>query len=244
MVSLFQKQNSPVVPPNSNIFANRSGLLLHELLTHPEEEFQLRELARRLEISHGLVQRVISQLVYSGIMKSDGIRTAKKYRLIKAEELLTQWTSSYNITKKCKFYNYACGYSATEVKEKLRDIKSPKPVFALHSAARNYSYSFTNLNDIELYLTSPSQRKSLEEILKLKPIERGYDVLLIEPYYKSILQFSSQQTGDVLSSSPLLTFLDLYHFPIRGHEQAEHLLRKHPILHNLVNLLKKERNGR
>ncbi|GAB5411664.1 MAG: hypothetical protein ChlgKO_07780 [Chlamydiales bacterium] len=64
-------------------------------------------------------------------------------------------------------------------------------------------------------MVDPSIRPKLEKKLQLLPKERGYEVLLIEPHYKSLL------TQNQNASSPLLTFLDLYHFPLRGEEQAE-----------------------
>ena len=42
-------------------------------------------------------------------------------------------------------------------------------------------------NTLELYVLDPTARSKLEDILQLEPQERGYEVLLIEPYYKSLL---------------------------------------------------------
>lgn len=45
--------------------------------------------------------------------------------------------------------------------------------------------------------------------------------MLIEPYYKSLIKNASSLDLDINISPPILTFLDLYHFPLRGQEQAE-----------------------
>lgn len=233
--------------PTANIFANRSGLILHELLAQPPEEFRVRDLARRLELSHGLVQRVVSELVNSGIIASEGIRTAKRYRLARPGRLLRQWIESYSISRKCKFYNYSSGYSVSEIEGKLDKVKRGQReplVFALHSAARAYKCGFTNLQTCELYISSKDQRLNLEESLRLQPRDSGYDVLLIEPYYSALVERKSERINAQFISSSLLTFLDLYHFPLRGNEQAEHLLHKHPALQHLAKALRDESDGR
>ena len=42
----------------------------------------------------------------------------------------------------------------------------------------------------------------LEDVLQLEPQERGYEVLVIEPYYKSLLNLEIVSTNGVLSSPP------------------------------------------
>ncbi len=54
--------------------------------------------------------------------------------------------------------------------------------------------------------------------------------MLIEPYYKSLLKNTSKQGLDVNASPSILTFLDLYHFPLRGQDQAEFMVERLPEL--------------
>jgi len=86
------------------------------------------------------------------------------------------------------------------------------------------------LNTLELYVLDPTVWAKLEEILELEPQERGYEVLLIEPYYKSLLNLDIGLGKGLRTSSALLTFLDLYHFPLRGLEQAEFMAQRDPEL--------------
>ena len=107
---------------------------------------------------------------------------------------------------------------------------SKKVALALHSAAEVHKCKNTNLNTLELYLFDPSIRPQLEKKLLLEPQERGYEVLLIEPYYKSLLKNTSGSDLDINVSPSILTFLDLYHFPLRGQEQAEFMAERLPEL--------------
>ncbi len=102
---------------------------------------------------------------------------------------------------------------------------------ALHSAAEVLECKNTNLQTLEIYTLNPSQRGEIENLLHLTPQEKGYQILLIEPYYKSMLNWSARSDPKPFPcSSPLLTFLDLYHYPLRGREQAEFMQHRIPQL--------------
>ena len=88
------------------------------------------------------------------------------------------------------------------------------------------------------HCSAKDQRETLEEYLRLQPRDKGYDVLLIEPYYSAIVARKSERINMLPVSAPLLTFLDLYNFPVRGNEQAEHLIRKHPALQHPAKALR------
>jgi hypothetical protein len=110
-----------------------------------------------------------------------------------------------------------------------------KVALALHSAANSLGCKNSNLETLELYLLEPSVQELLEKLLELQPQERGYEVLIIKPYYKSMLSISKASSNELgnkffLNSPPLLTFLDLFHFPLRGREQAEFMADRLDIL--------------
>jgi len=99
-------------------------------------------------------------------------------------------------------------------------------ILALHSAAEALGLKNTNLEGLELYILDPSIRAKLESALQLEPKERGYEVLLIEPYYKVLIKQNKKDGKEIGICPLLLTFLDLYHFPLRGREQAEFMAER------------------
>lgn len=225
----------------ANIFASTSSLILSELLLGRSKEFSVNSISKTTGVSIGLTHKVISELVDEGIIKAEGVRTAKKYYLIKPEELLKNWLASYKITERCKFFTYNIGISHKEIIKKLSNSKySSSLALALHSAC-SQNYKYTNLETSEFYLLKKDSRKELEKFLRLEPIDRGYQFLLIEPYYSKLLKSENEKKTGLAVSPPLLTFLDLYHFPLRGQEQAEYLLRKHPSLAKLSLILKNKK---
>ncbi|NBW99438.1 hypothetical protein EBR03_07690 [bacterium] len=235
-----------------DIYADKSALVLQWLLLVGIErrDFSLREVAAdsRVGVSLGLVQRIFDYLVREGYIETVGFRTTKKFKLKTPSKLLTAWTKHYSLTNKCKIANYQTTLGSRE--EVLDALKRSnlwkKTCLALHSAAELHGCKNTNLQTIELYILDPSLRSQLEKKLQLQPQERGYDVLLITPYYKSVLNDRKQGTkllpSAKLQASPshffyspsLLTYLDLFHFPLRGREQADFMAQKIPELRRII----------
>lgn len=227
-----------------NIYADKSALVLDWLLREgiQRDDFSLREVAKELGISVGLVQRVFGILVSKGLLQTQGIRTAKKFFFNKAKQLLESWLEHYSIVKKCRMRTYRSALSGKE--EFLKALKQsklvPKVALALHSAAEAHGYKNTNLTTIELYMLDPAIRPKIEKALQLEPQERGYEVLLIEPYYEALLTQGMKKGKDIGICPVLLVFLDLYHFPMRGQEQAEFMAERVPEIKQIY----KKRTGR
>jgi len=221
-------------PMEWNIYSNKSAVVLDWLMREgiKSRELSVRNVSKEAEVSLGSVQRVFETLVLKGILQAEGIRTAKKFFLKDSKRLLESWLEHYSIVKKCKMRTYRSGFQdKTELLEALKKSNlSKKVTLALHSAAEAYGCKNTNLNTLELYLLDPLVRPQLEEKLLLEPQERGYEVLFIEPYYKSLLKNAYDSNQDINASPPMLTFLDLYHFPLRGQEQAEFMAARLPEL--------------
>ncbi|MBF8262485.1 MAG: hypothetical protein HW387_150 [Parachlamydiales bacterium] len=217
-----------------NIYADRSALILNWLLRVgvTRRGFSLREVAKEIEVSVGLVQRVFGILVLKGLLQTEGIRTAKKFFFKKPRLLIESWLEHYSIAKKCKMRTYRSAFSEkAELLDALKKSKfSQKVALALHSAAEAHGCKNTNLSSLELYMLDPAIRSKLEDLLQLEPQERGYEVLLIEPYYESFLNLGEDSGKGPKICPVLLTFLDLYHFPLRGQEQAEFMAERIPEL--------------
>ena len=224
--------SSNEAPAEGNIYADKSSLVLDWLLREgiAKENFSLREVAKETGVSLGLVQRVFNILVLKGLLQVDGIRTAKRFSFNKPKELLEGWLDHYSILKKCKLRTYRSALSGKS--EWFKAIKKAgldqNVVLALHSAAEVHGYKNTSLEGLELYVLDPSIRAKLESALQLEPQERGYEVLLIEPYYKMLIKQNGKDGNKSGICPLLLAFLDLYHFPLRGQEQAEFIALRAP----------------
>ncbi len=239
MKGRFLLSPSNKVAVERNIFADKSSLVLEWILLKGIEEdgFSLREVAQATGVGLGSVHRVFESLVLKGYLHSSGIRTNKTFMIKNPSGLLSEWIGAYSLVKKCKIFSYS---TAFQNREQVMDalVESGfehKVALALHSSAEALGCKNTNLQQLELYLMQSNMRSKLEKALKLTAKERGYEVLLVEPYYKAMLNQHITIQGPaakshIQTSPPLLTFLDLYHFPLRGIEQAEFMAQRIPEL--------------
>jgi hypothetical protein len=217
-------------PAEGNVYADKSSLVLDWLLREglSKENFSLREVVKEVGVSLGLVQRVFNILVLKGLLQVEGVRTAKRFFFNKPKELLESWLEHYSVVKKCKIRTYRSALSGKSewIKALKKSGLGSDVVLALHSAAEALGLKNTNLEGLELYVLDPSIRAKLENALQLEPQERGYEVLLIEPYYKMLLKQNRKDDKEIGICPLVLAFLDLYHFPLRGQEQAEFMAER------------------
>jgi len=209
-----------------NIYSNKSSLILFWLLAYRDqiqkEGFSVNELARLTSTSIGLVHKVIKQLEYVGVVTSKGLRTNKKFYLKYPDKLLMDWVKEYNLIKKTKTKGFA--FFDTKLITGKLDL-----VPALHTASVEYfKLKTTNLSLQEFYLLDWDKLPNISSQLKFVELDRGYEVLLIKPYYLTLIERVSNEAQKAKWIKPyaLLTVLDLLHFPVRGLEQAETLFRK------------------
>lgn len=229
-------------PVEGNVYSDKAAVVLNWLLIEgiKSRELSVRNVSKEAGVSLGSVQRVFETLVLKGILQVEGIRTAKKFFLKDPNRLLESWLEHYSIVKKCKMRTYCSGFQdKSELLEAIKKSKlSNKVALALHSAAEAFGLKNTNLEGLELYILDPSIRAKLENALQLEPQERGYEVLLIEPYYKMLLKQNRKDGKEIGICPVLLAFLDLYHFPLRGQEQAEFIAGRAPELKRIYKSLK------
>jgi hypothetical protein len=222
----------------SDIFGDKSALVLHWLFSNAidGDPFSLRLASKESGVSLGQVQKVLATLIHNGIIEVQGERTAKKFIFKKPGVLLKEWEEKYSLVNKAKLRTYRTPLpTAKEIIKRINGSSLKKiVVLGLHSAVRVRGFSNTNLESVEIYLLDLKKLPDLEKLLNLEPQERGYGILIAEPYYKHWLKRSVDHDG--LSVSPdLLTYLDLANYPLRGREQADYLLQKSPELKRIKN---------
>lgn len=210
-----------------DIYSNKSALFLFWLLALQgrmmKEGFSINESAREIDISVGLVHKVVRQLEFNGMIITKGLRTGKKFFLKKPDEILIGWIKAYNLIRKTKTKGYATTFQPNSKFEKYGLLP------ALHSASSEiFHIKSTNLRLKEYYLPDWQMLPQIVSQLKLQELDRGYEILLIKPYYSALLnKIKSEKENKVWKDAyALLTVLDLCHFPVRGIEQAETLFRK------------------
>lgn len=211
------------------IFSDKASLILRQMLRYPDREWVVRDFVRELGVGRGWAAKVLALLRGKGYLKGEA-RGRRAYAVLRnGEELIGEWLRDYDFA-----INKAAVYYTSDA-DPLSKIKrffnrfSKKEAYALtlHTGA-NLVTNFVRTSNVYLYLNPIDFKKvslELRQALDLKELKKGGNVYLIEPYYKKSVFFGLQKIKGYPVVSNLQLYLDLYHFPERGHEHAEYLER-------------------
>jgi len=214
-----------------NIFEPKATRVLRALLIDPQHNWTIRGLAKEVKISPGYAHAVISTLIDLGHVA----RTEHyKIKVVNPTVLLRRWAAYHQYDKMNTFLEYY-----TFEREVDRFIGQLSNI-------SNLSYALTALAgasliaphvrpvDIHMYIKKKDDATTLAKALNLQPIPKGGNVKFVIPYDEGV--FYGQQTATIWISDQVVSpvnvvstmqlFVDLYNYPARGLEAAEHLYER------------------
>ena len=211
-----------------NPYSDKASIILRVLMNEPGRKWKIREIARAGDINPGWVSRVVDSLVERGLIefsRQNGIA------LLRGEDMLKEWADIYDWHRN-KFYHYYChALDFREVLDKISKLDLCKDgMVALGFQAGAYFVSpYSTFNQVHLLVDGPSFdmiRPDIERQLELEPRKEGANLILVRPYYKYSALFGAREIESWWVVSDVQLYLDLNKYPLRGQEQAEHLLEK------------------
>ncbi len=215
----------------SNIFEPKATRVLRALLTDPQRNWTIRGLAEEVRISVGYAHAVVSTLIEFGYVA----RTETyKIKMVNPTVLLRRWAAYHQYDKVNTFLEY---YTfEREIDQFINQL----------SAVDNTSYAMTALAgafliaphvrpvDVHMYIHSKEDATAIAKALNLQPIPRGGNVKFVIPYDDGV--FYGQQRANIRTSDQVVSvvnvvssvqlFVDLYNYPARGLEAADHLYKR------------------
>ena len=196
------------------LFTTKSTWIIRQLLSEPKREWKFDELAEATGVSLGMAYKAVNKLVSEGFVE----KKRGAISLLKADELLDAWAEIYKFEDQ-SITGYYCPFKEQEkIFQALKNVPAEEYALTLGSAASLVA-PFVRSTDIYLYVKDP---QLVVEALKLKPVEFGGNVYLVTPADEGVLSDTQEAEGLCLVSNIQL-YLDLYDYPMRGREQAEHL---------------------
>lgn len=214
-----------------NIFEPKATRILRALLVNPQRNWTIRGLAEEVKISPGYAHAVVSTLIDLGYVA----RTERfKIKTVNPTVLLKRWAAYHQYDKINTFLDY---YTFEREVDRfigqLSDIKTTN--YALTAlAAASLIAPHVRPVDIHIYIKRKEEATTLAGTLGLQPIPKGGNVKFVIPYDEGV--FYGQQTtsirilnekeGKVNVVSDVQLFVDLYNYPARGLEAAEHLYER------------------
>ncbi len=213
----------PEVRKGRNPFSDKASLLLRAMLIK-KKYWGVRELANEVRLNPGYVSRMFKELEELRYL----MRINSKAKLKNQKSILEDWIHHYDY-KKNRFIKYHClAKSPQEIIDKLKKMHiSEKVNYALGFHAGAFLISpHAVFNEVHIYISDEKSSGFFQNQLNLKSVDQGANVILVSPYYRHSVFYDMQKINKLMVVSDIQLYLDLYHYPIRGLEQAEHLYEK------------------
>jgi len=207
-----------------NPFSDKASLIPRAMLKDAEHLWGIREMAEATGLNPGYVSRIAEELEKRNYI----VRAKNKLRLRSPEGILDDWVRAYNL-KKNELFRYFCMIkSSSDILAKLRKIEIPGDIgYALSvQAGASLISPYSVFKEVHVYVRNQKDIEYFKTQLKLSSADQGANLVIMLPYYKNSVFFDSQIVKNLWVVSNIQLYLDLYEYPIRGREQAEHLFDK------------------
>lgn len=203
-----------------NLLAPKASRISRALLERPDRAWKLTEMAEEVDVSIGHVHAVVEKLEEQRFVSRDD---DNRLQLDQPGDLLDYWATRYDVTDKESRTYYTFERSSDQFIEDLVDTADrldAEYALTLHAGASLIA-PFTRSEETHLYV-HPQQLERWVDELELRPVDSGGNVHLLPAWDNGV--FYRLQTVDdrrVVCNTQL--YIDLYNYPARGREQAEHL---------------------
>ena len=219
----IDKQSKETIPTEKKkqkqLFSPIATRIIRTLLLEPNNEWTIKSLSEKTQVSLGYTHRVIEKLTNELFLDRN-----KDYKLMLKDKsrLLDTWRNAYFFENNSikSFYTFEKNKDTIfkKIAESANLIES-RYAFTLHSGA-SFIAPFVRYTDIHMYVESEIDQWIKK--LDLRPVESGANIFLILPYDEGVFQGLQTINGKKVVSNIQL-YLDLYNYPKRGREQADFL---------------------
>jgi predicted transcriptional regulator len=232
-----EKNKFPEKRLGRNPFSDKASLILRALMADVDKLWGIRELAESVNLDPGFVSRMVKELKKINYVRKESSKVA----LINPKKILEDWVDNYDYSKNEEIKFYCLAKNVNEIYNKLQqDFQNINLIqYALgYQAGANLVYDYSAFNVVHIYLQNKEMVSKFEK-LNLKRVDRGENLVFLIPYYKNSVFYGRQNINNLWVVSDLQLYLDMYHYPLRGREQAEKIYD-----YKLKKILRDENDGR
>ena len=200
------------------LFAPVSSRIHRVLLHNADRRWKLRDLAQEAEVSLGLAHRVAQRLLGETFLEKE-----ERFLVLRDPPgLLDAWREAYRyLINEIRTY-HAAARTPQHLIRRIAEAGSRtngRYALTLHAGASLVA-PFVRFNDVHIYTEEPAE--TWVEALDLREVEFGGNFSLLAPYDAGVFYAAHEVDGAVVVGDVQL-YLDLYHYPARGREQADFL---------------------
>ncbi|GAB4252814.1 MAG: hypothetical protein Kow00129_13690 [Thermoleophilia bacterium] len=202
-------------------FSDKASLVIRALIASGSGR-GVRAIAEQAGLSPGYVSKIVQELEERRYVA----RREEGLALQNTQELLQDWASAYRkhwIERRGYFVAVA---SVRAVMDAMRTAPLTEEYALALQAGASLVAPYADFDVVDVYVKSIDAAEALASQLEAREVERGANLRLSVPYYRVSAFFDTQKAAGLPVVSDLQLYLDLYDYPLRGREQAEHILER------------------
>jgi len=209
-------------------FADRTSLVARTLFSHPERQWQTRELAEAAGVSPMVASYVVRQLANWDVVNATRRGREAQIQLRSERTLIDLWTRYYDWRKNAQQAFAAPMGDPGRFLRRLPDVLSNYRWALTLQAGASLLAPHATWDKVHIYIGVRLTRdlQTVGTAAGWAPDPAG-QVVLMQPWYDDAVWADLQVVHTAPIVSTLQLILDLWHYPVRGREQAEHLLETH-----------------
>ncbi len=222
------------VPRSFDPFADRSSLVVRTLLkgkNHPPRSWGVRELAEAAGVGPATVTRTVRGLERYRVVDVRRAGRNSEIRLTDAQALFTLWTGVYDWSKNPAVAVHApVGDPVRFLRRLASTLGSLQWALTLHAGASLVAPHAT-WERIHAYVDVETPEALIGTADELGwPAAQDGRLVLMKPYYRDSVWHAARKVEGLPVVSDLQLALDLWRYPLRGREQAEHVIATRHLL--------------
>lgn len=207
-------------------FADRNSMVPRTLLSQGGRSWGVRELADTADVALGTASQVVRALTEMRVVRLQRSGRAVRVSADDPMRLLTRWFAAYSWERNERVAFHApLGDPSRFLRRLPKLLGDWRWALTMHAGAARVAPHAT-WERVHIYVGAESATTLLDTGQRLgwEPALDGR-VVLMKPYYKTAVWHGLQLLDGMPVVSTLQLALDLWNYPLRGREQAEHLLQ-------------------
>jgi hypothetical protein len=209
-----------------NPFSDRASFVLRTLLEEPPQTWTTTGLAKKAGVSIATVSLATEALRAANLLHVRRQGREREITLDNPTALFTQWARRYDWTRSARVgFAAPVGEPERFLRRLPKVLTHRKWALTLQAGASLIApHARWDTTHVYVDVDEPRELVDIGAAAGWRPSDTG-SVVLLKPYYHtSVWDHASVQNGlNVVSRTQLV--LDLWDYPLRGREQAEHLMR-------------------
>ena len=211
--------------PAANPFSDRNSLVLRSLLADPGRAWGVRQLAAAAGVTPGTASKVVQRLTLDRLVETTGAGRNTGVRVTSPRRVLRRWTRSYDWQRNRRAaFSAPIGDPERFIRRLGKTFGDTRWALTLQAGASLVAPHAT-WDRVHVYVDAERYDETVDAASAngWTPSADGR-LVLMKPYYRESIWRGARTVDGCSVVSDLQLALDLWEYPLRGREQAEHLL--------------------